>query len=68
MKKEKVILIKRHVGENNISEIKNLISAYIPKYNENGSNKTKLSKKERVNSCLDAQIEMFFKMAYLPNS
>lgn len=68
MKKEKVILIKRHVGEDNISYIKNLISLYVPKYVENDSSKTKLSKNERVNDPLTAQIQKFFKMAYMPNS
>ena len=64
MKKEKVILIKRHVGEDNMFWIRFLISAYISKYNENGSNKIKLSKKKRMNRPLNEQIQMFFKIAY----
>ena len=68
MKKEKIISIKRNIGENNMFWIRFLISAYISKYNENGPNKIKLSKKKRVNSCLDDQVQMFFKIAYPPNS
>ena len=65
--REKCTVIRIHMNEDRLSEIRELALLSIPKYNKNGSNKTELSKEERVNT-LNDQIKMFFKMAYPPRS